>query len=207
MMTVLGLCDEDTPMADKDEVGTAMGVDTGKELHCVIVQPQSSRSKIQDRIVHLAVCQDFAQLDELMERFSVSCCVIDGLPETHATRAFAQRHGNVFLNFFNEHQRGSAKWDRASDMVQINRTEALDASRAVILKKEIRLPRREPIVELFAKHMAADAKVLEEDPETGAKRFRYVRVGDDHFSLAFTYAMMAVNDQFWRELPISFISW
>ena len=85
--------------------------------------------------------------------------------------------------------------------------EALDMSRAVILKKEIKLPRREPIVEQFAKHMAADAKVLDEDAETGAKKFRYVRVGEDHFSLAFTYAMMAVNDRFWRSLPFSILEW
>jgi hypothetical protein len=206
VMSVLSLCD-DTPMAEADETGSVMGVDTGRQLHCVIVRPHSYRNKIEDRIIHLAICQDFAELDELMKRFQVSCVVIDGLPETHATRAFASRHGNVFLNFFNEHQRGEAKWDRGSDMVQINRTEALDMSRAVILKKEIRLPRRTPIVEQFAKHMSADAKVLDEDPDTGAKRFRYVRVGEDHFSLAFTYAMMGANDQFWRELPISFISW
>jgi hypothetical protein len=207
VMSVLSLCDENTPMAQEDDYGSAMGVDTGRQLHCVIVRPQSTRNVIDDRIIHLAVCQDFAQLDELMKRFNVSVCVIDGLPETHATRAFANRHGNVFLNFFNEHQRGEAKWDNASDMVLVNRTEALDMSRAVILKKEIKLPRREPIVEQFAKHMAADAKVLDEDAETGAKKFRYVRVGEDHFSLAFTYAMMAVNDRFWRSLPFSILEW
>jgi hypothetical protein len=195
IMTVLSLCD-DEPMAEKDDEGSAMGVDTGRELHCVIVRPETHWNKRPDRIIHLAVCRDFAELDELMERFSISCCVIDGLPETHATRAFAQRHSSVFLNFFNEHQRGETKWDRSSDMVQVNRTEALDASRAVILQKKIVLPRREPIVELFAKHMAADAKILDEDEETGARRFRYVRTGEDHFSLAFTYAMMAANDQF-----------
>ena len=45
----------------------------------------------------------------------------------------------------------------------------------------------------FAKHMSCDAKVLEEDPDTGAKKYRYIRTGEDHFSLAFTYAVMAVN--------------
>jgi hypothetical protein len=30
-------------------------------------------------------------------------------------------------------------------------------------------------------------------------------VGEDNFSLAFTYAMMAVNDRFWRSLPVSFL--
>jgi hypothetical protein len=37
-----------------------------------------------------------------MEKFEITCCVIDGLPETHATREFAKRHGcRAFMNFFN----------------------------------------------------------------------------------------------------------
>ena len=95
--------------------------------------------------------------------------------------------------FFNEHQRGELKWDRDALTVQVNRTEALDASRAAVREKKVTLPRRVPIVETFARHMAADAKVLEEDEDTGAKKYRYVRTGEDHFSLAFTYAWMAAR--------------
>ena len=40
--------------------------------------------------------------------------------------------------------------------------------------------------------MAADAKQLEEDERTGARRYVYIRTGEDHFSLAFTYALLAV---------------
>ena len=110
----------------------------------------------------------------MMDRFRVDRCVIDGLPETHATREFAREHrGEVFMNFFNEHQRGDAKWDTDAQTVLVNRTEALDASRAAIRERKIVLPRRQPIIEEFAKHMAADAKVLDEDEDTGAKRYRY----------------------------------
>src|SRR5437899_8307523 len=99
------------------------------------------------------------------------------------------------MNFFNDAQRGAPRWDTKDRMVQVNRTEALDASRAAIREKKITLPRRTPLVELFAHHMAADAKVLEEDEETGAKKYRYVRTGEDHFSLAFTYAWLAATHQ------------
>lgn len=77
--------------------------------------------------------------------------------------------------------------------VEVNRTEALDASRAAIREKSVVLPRRVPLVEKFAKHMASDAKILDEDEDTGAKRYRYVKTGEDHFSLAFTYAWMAAG--------------
>jgi hypothetical protein len=193
VMSVLALCG-DAPMVEKgdERFGYFMGVDTGSQLHVVILKADDELDSKLKQLVHLSTCHDFSDLDSLMSRFPIFRCVIDGMPETHATREFAKRHrGRVFLNFFNENQRGSTNWNRDDLKVEVNRTEALDASRAAIREKLVVLPRQQPIVEQFAKHMAADAKVLEEDEETGAKRYRYVRTGEDHFSLAFTYAWMA----------------
>jgi hypothetical protein len=207
VMTVLSLC-TDEPMAESDTY-SAMGVDTGKELHAVIIHPNTSGKDGPDHVVHLAVCNDFSELDALMERFGVVRCVIDGLPETHATRAFAERQGGwVYLNFFNETQRGAARCDQQTQIVQVNRTEALDASRAAIREKAVTLPRRSPLLETFARHMAADAKILDEDLETGAKKYRYIKTGgEDHFSLAFTYAWMAAADGFLRGPAYGVINW
>jgi len=191
---VLALCTE-APMLEESTDGCYMGVDTGKQLHVVILRPDLDHPDAPRQVIHLAVCQDFEDLDAIMKRFGVVRCVIDGLPETHATRAFAQRHpGRVYLNFFNENQRGSAKWDAKDLKVEVNRTEALDAPRAAIRERKVALPRCVPIVEEFARHMAADAKVLDEDPDTGAKKYRYVRTGEDHFSMAFTYAWITTPE-------------
>jgi hypothetical protein len=97
------------------------------------------------------------------------------------------------MNFFNENQRGSARWDRQELKVEINRTESLDASRAVVRNGSVTLPPRSKAVEEFAKHMTCDAKVLEENEETGAKKYKYVRTGENHYSLAFTYGLMALG--------------
>ena len=130
-----------------------------------------------------------------MNRFKIDRCVIDGLPETHATRAFATRHrGRAFMNFFNEHQRGAAAWVQQAQTVQVNRTEAIDASRAAVRENKLTLPRQDPLIDLFAQHMAADAKVLDEDEKTGVKKFRYIKTGENHLSFAFTYAWMAATD-------------
>ena len=193
IMSVLSLC-TDKPMADRSEGPCAMGVDTGKDLHVVILRGDLDDIERQ-HLIHLAVCHEFSELDTLMERFSVAICVIDGLPETHATREFAARHaGRVYLNFFNENQRGMPRWNSEERTVQENRTEALDASRAAVRERKLVLPRRVPLVEEFARHMAADAKILDEDEETGAQKFSYIRTSADHFSLAFTYAWLAA----WR---------
>jgi len=193
IMSVLSLC-SDKPLQPYYSGANVMGVDTGKQLHVVILRKNYDDSKASRQLVHLTTCHDFSELDTLMQEYDIRKCVIDGLPETHATRAFAMRHrGKVCLNFFNENQRGAAKWDNRNAKVEINRTEALDASRAVIREKRVILPRRSPEIEEFAKQMAADAKILDENAETGAKKYRYIRTGENHFSMAFTYAWMALG--------------
>ena len=127
-----------------------------------------------------------------MERFNVGTCVIDALPEIHATRAFATRHaGRVYLNYFVESQRGSYAWDSNEHIVRENRTEALDASRQAIRDRDVVLPRGGKVIQEFASHLAADAKRLIEDEETGARSYRYLRTGTNHYSLAFTYDCIA----------------
>jgi len=149
-------------------------------------------------VVYLGVHHDFTELDELIKRFSVHRCVIDAMPELHATRAFANRHyGRVWLNYFQETQRGKYHWDAHERIVQENRTEALDASRQAIREGKVVLPRRSRIVEEFAQHVAADAKRLEENEETGALAYRYIKTGTNHFSLAFTYDCIAWSRDEW----------
>ena len=101
------------------------------------------------------------------------------------------RSGSVYLNYFNESQRGSTKWDRDQHIVQINRTEALDAAKKGIRDGQVILPRRGRLVEEFAEHLSCDAKKLIEDEATGAKSYRYLRTGTNHYSLAFTYDWIA----------------
>src|SRR5207245_7258692 len=111
------------------------------------------------------------------------------------TRSFAGKHpGVVFMSFFNDSQRGAPAWNHQAQSVLVNRTEVLDASRAAVRQKKLVLPRQVPLVALFAEHMAADAKVLKEDEETGAQKYKYMKTGENHFSFAFTYAWLAATD-------------
>lgn len=169
-----------------------MGVDTGKKLHVVIARRRPGDRKRQ--IIYLGVHESFAELDDLMSRFKVSRCVIDAQPETHITREFAKRHrGRVSMCYFVASQKEEARWDKDKLTVQKNRTDALDASRLAIRRGEVVLPRRSKIVEEFAAHMANDVKRLEENEETGAQEYRYIKTGPNHFSLAFTYECIAAE--------------
>ena len=166
-----------------------MGVDQGNDLHVVIgkTTPQKSAT-----ITHLSVRKDWEELDGLMKDFNVWRCVVDALPETRNARAFAKRHpGKVFLNYYNERQKGTYRWNEADMTVQCNRTESLDASHNEITGAKIMLPRECEIVQVFAAHCHNTAKRLEEQEETGSKRYVYVKLGADHFRHAFNYALIA----------------
>lgn len=186
--SVLALCG-DQPLAESSDEPCVMGVDTGKALHVVILR---ASAQSPHPMIHLQECYDFAELAAIIKRFHVVSCVIDAFPETYATREFAKAHPDVvFMSQFVDSQRGEPKWDKEAQRVTVNRTDALDASRAAIRERLVTLPRRQPLIEEFAEHLTHDAKVLVEDAETGAKRFKYVKTGTNHYSFAFTYAWMA----------------
>lgn len=185
---VLDLCGSDG-IASEDPGPCFMGVDQGADLHVVI--GKKARQKA-GKIIHLGIYKDWEELDRLMKNFHISRCVVDALPETRNARAFAQRHkGRVYLNYYNEHQRGSYAWNDAELIVQCNRTESLDASHKEITDQSIILPKECDIVKTFADHLHNVAKKLQEDDETGSKRYVYVKLGPDHFRHAFNYEAMA----------------
>ena len=166
-----------------------MGVDQGKDLHVVIGKRHYQKA---GKIVHLGIYKDWADLDRLMKNFRVSRCIVDALPEIRNARAFAERNkGRVFLNYYNDHQKGSYKWNEKDFTVACNRTESLDASHNEVMNDQVILPKEGETVRVFAEHLHNVAKKLEEDEETGSKRYVYVRLGPDHFRHAYNYETMA----------------
>ena len=185
---VLALCGNEG-ISSQDKGPCYMGVDQGKDLHVVIGKKHGQKS---GQIVHIDVYKDWEELDRLMGNFNVSRCVVDALPETRNARAFAERFkGKVFLNYYNIHQKGSYAWNEKELIVSCNRTESLDASHKEIMDQSIVLPKECEIVKEFAQHLRNVAKKLEEDEETGSKRYVYVKLGADHFRHSFNYEAMA----------------
>jgi hypothetical protein len=185
---VLALCGSDG-IVSSDPGPCYMGVDQGKDLNVVIGKTKPNHAA---KIIHLGIYRDWEELDRLMKNFRVSRCVVDALPETRNARAFADRFkGKVYLSYYNEHQKGAYSWNQRELIVQSNRTESLDASHREVMEEILMLPKQCEIVEIFAEHLHNVAKKLEEDEETGSKRYVYVKLGPDHFRHAFNYEAMA----------------
>jgi hypothetical protein len=133
-----------------------MGVDQGRNLHVVISEQHLGRA---GKVVHLGVYRDWEELDRLMKVFNVTRCVVDALPETRNARAFADRHRRkVFLNYYQERQKGAYKWNEQDLTVSCNRTESMDASHNEIMQGKIILPRESDLVREFAEHLHNVAK-------------------------------------------------
>lgn len=165
-----------------------MGVDQGKDLHIVF------KKRLKDRVAVLPALEfDFNALDKYMQHISV--CVIDGLPETRNAKAFAERNqGKVYLNYYNEHQKGSYRWNDEEMTVQENRTESMDASHEQISSGTIILPPYcQDLVKEYANHCHNTAKKLHEDEETGSRRYLWVKLGADHYRHADNYATIAMS--------------
>ena len=183
----LELCSNEG-ISNSDTGPCSMGIDQGNNIHVVIGRPGIDKAKI----VYLGIHHSWEELDSLMDYFNVMSCVVDALPEKRNARAFADRFkGRVYLNFYNQHQKGAYSWNESEYIVQCNRTESLDTSHNQIMDKAIILPKECTETKLFADHLHAVAKKLEEDDETGSKRYVYIKLGDDHFRHAFNYECMA----------------
>ena len=127
---VYSLCGTDG-IAESDPGPCSMGVDQGKDLHVVIGKPHPSRA---GQIIHLGIYKEWQKLAELIKAFNVCRCVIDGMPDINKARNLARQYPRkVYLNFYNEHQKGSYKWNDAELTLSSNRTESLDASHGQIL--------------------------------------------------------------------------
>ena len=86
----------------------------------------------------------------------------------------------------------SSVWDEEKKLVKVNRTETCDATHDLISSSGLLiLPRRSEEVEIFAKQCCNIAKVLQEDPETGSREYRYRKLGEDHYRHALNYFWLA----------------
>ena len=179
-------------MQTQDRGPCAMGVDVGKVLH-VVVSFKPKEKQLQ--ISYLARVSSFNDLHDIARRFNVRRAVIDMEPEIRKAREFqAAEPYPVFLCDYVNTPGAGTKWDEENKTVKVYRTELCDEIHDLVARGErLILPRRCEEVEVYAREMANIAKVLEEDPETGSREYRYRKLGDDHYFHATGYFYLAAK--------------
>ena len=179
-------------MQTQDRGPCAMGVDVGKALHVVVgFKPKEK----QLEICYLARVSSFNDLHDIGKRFNVQRAVIDMEPEIRKAREFqAGEPYPVFLCDYVNSPWAGPKWDEENKTVKVYRTELCDEIHDLIARGEkLILPRRCEELEVYAREMANIAKVLEEDPETGSREYRYRKLGEDHYFHATGYFYLAAK--------------
>ncbi len=174
-----------------DELGPcAMGVDVGKLLHVVV--GYKPRDKVLE-VCYLARVSSFNDLHDIAKRFNVQCAVLDMEPELRKAREFAEGENYpVFLCDYQDRISSGPQWDEEKGLVRVQRTFLCDTTHELFVNPgRLILTRKCEEVDRFAQQCRNIAKVLEEDPETGSREYRYRKLAEDHFRHGLNYAYLA----------------
>ncbi len=201
---IYACCGQDV-MATKATGPCAMGVDVGKLIY-VVVGIKTRESLLE--LIYFARVSSFNDVHDIARRFNVECAVVDLEPEMRKAREFqAAEDYDVFLCDYQDRIVSGTQWDEENRMVKVNRTEICDTTHELFTKPgALILPRRCDEVDRFAQQARNIAKVLEEDPETGSREYRYRKLGEDHFRHTLNYCYLAstkirVAESFYNRRP------
>ena len=187
---VYACCGND-PMVNKNEGPCCMGVDVGTNLHVVIAQRLTRKTL---KVLKVCRVQSFNDLHDLARDFNVKSAVIDLFPEKRKVVEFQKSENfSVFGCNYVETKTGQIAWDEKDKIIKGNRTEICDISHELVTDPGgLVLPRRNAEIDEFVKEVCNMAKVLEEDPNTGSKTFRYKKLSsNDHYRHALNYCILA----------------
>jgi hypothetical protein len=187
---VFACCGEDSEQLKSDNP-TCMGVDVGRDLHVVIGERKNRQAL---KIIRTVRVSSFNDLHDLAQRFNVKCAVLDLYPETRKVREFQKsEYFQVFGCQYVDSKTSVWAWDEKDRVVKVNRTEICDATHSLVADSgSLELPRRNKEIEQFAFELCNIAKILDENPETGSKEFRYRKLDSrDHYRHALNYCYLA----------------
>jgi hypothetical protein len=184
-------CCGDDPMANKHEGPTCMGVDVGNVLHVVIAQRLTRKTL---KVLKVGRYHSFNDLHDLARDFNVKSAVIDLFPEKRKVVEFQKSENfSVFGCNYVETRTGQIACDEKEHIIKGNRTEICDMTHEMVSTPGgMIIPRRNTEIDEFVKEVCNIAKVLDEDPDTGARMFRYKKLStNDHYRHALNYCLLA----------------
>lgn len=172
---------------------TTMGIDVGSRHHYRIssVGPNGLRY-----VRRMGAVREWGALDLLLEQFKVRRCVIDALPELHACEAWASKHRGIVVRAYYPNaanlkgQMFQPEPEKIEDIVNINRTMAMDAVFANVAGAKERWPRSIHDDPEVIAHMRAPVRVTSVD-DRGQERASWEHTAPDHLFHASVYDLIA----------------
>jgi len=197
---VYACCGNEVMRTDISIRQTALGADIGKHCHHIVIgeKVDSKRAKI----IYMARVKGFGAIYDLVKKYNVGSAVIDRRPyeesfENFQRQASTGKHRfRVYGAEYKDRQKAFRKTDEKTGTYSLLRTQMFDITHAWVMNKELEIPRKCAEVDEYVRQMCNCAKVLETNPETGDRLYRYRRRGDgnDHYRSATNYLWLALND-------------
>lgn len=175
--------------------GCTMGVDVGDLLHVRV----SMKDGYKKKAVYIGTVKHFEELDQLMKRFDIGQCVIDGLPETREATKFAARFpGRVFLAYYllrDPNKTFEFKRDERPMKVLINRNRAMDETGNRFIERENVIPMNANTIPGYYDQLKAPQRVKQTNAD-GNEVYNYVEGNKaDHYFHAEVYDDIAGQGQ------------
>ena len=172
---------------------TVMGVDIDKKIH-VVVGIRTGRESYD--ILNVSELNDLNELHDLALKMNVHSAVIDSGPYDHGVREFQKTEPYaIYLCQYSEQMPGKPKFDRMTGIVKVNRNEWCDKVHTTFTKNNIRIPRPSIMIDEYARQMTKTAKSIITHPDTGLKKPRWIKLGDDHYFHGTLYFLLAALRQ------------
>lgn len=168
------------------------GVDVGKKSLFFVVGTRRSENYLQ--VHNWAIVESFQDIHDLSERYHVEVGVVDQGAEAREVRKFVESESGWWGCLYDNHRRGGHQWDPKTRTVTVNRTESMDESHRMIVKRQVLFPRRDKLFnEVVMVQLRNVARTTEEDDNTGDRKSKWIYRGvkNDDFRHAFNYGVIA----------------
>ncbi len=170
---------------------TAMGVDIGKKIH-VVVGIRTAREAYD--ILHVSQLNNLNELHDLALKMNVHSCIIDSGPHDFGVLDFQRTEPyTIYLCQYSEQMPGKPKFNSKEGIVKCNRNEWCDKVHTTFSENRIKIPRPSIAVNQFAREMTKTAKTTIENPDTGVRKTRWIKLGADHYFHSMLYFLLAAS--------------
>ena len=201
---MLANCQEDYELDyggsdDYENEVISMGIDVGSLLHVTISKAKVKGDKIIRKTLLVITCRSFEEIQDMILRFHVNCCVIDAMPETRKAqelRDWAIVNGvYVWLcRFFPTPRVASQKYGRKLNwkdkVITVDRTQIMDTTFDEFQNQERSLPIDCNTILGYFEQMKAPVRVLD------LNRSRIIWAegsSPDHYRLSDVYDKLAFD--------------
>ena len=137
-----------------------MGIDVGNMLNVIIAKYLPDGRM---RVLYIGVVEHYADIAKLHKDYRVRVGVVDAQPETRLSRRITKSLRGMFRCYYAKVKRDII--DPKNKIITVDRTQALDQVKEIVLMKDIELPINARSIPDFYPQMTAAVRIYSREKE------------------------------------------